>query len=88
MLLLLRWITGHVRCTPDSPVNYSRARPVKTREWHVRLVLGLVHRTLSGAQRTLFGAPLAAHSQVIAPNLFESPTEFLSWFVLNHMHLR
>jgi hypothetical protein len=23
-----------------------------------------------------------------APNLFESPTEFLSWFVLNLMHLR
>jgi hypothetical protein len=31
---------------------------------------------------------LAAHSPVFAPNLFESPTEFLSWFVLNLMHLR
>jgi hypothetical protein len=31
--------------------------------------------------RTLSGAPLAAHSQVIAPNLFESSTYFLSWFV-------
>jgi hypothetical protein len=38
--------------------------------------LGLAHRAL-------FGAPLAAHSQVLAPNLFESPTEILSWFVLN-----
>jgi hypothetical protein len=87
-LPLLRWLTRHARCTPGNPVNYSGARPGKTREWHVRLVLGLVHRTLSGAHRTLSGAPLAAHSQVFAPNLFESPTEFLSWFVLNLMHLR
>jgi hypothetical protein len=60
-LPLLRWLTGHVRCTPDSPVNYSGARPSKSREWLVRVELGLGHRTLSGA-------PLAAHSQVIAPN--------------------
>jgi hypothetical protein len=59
----------------------SGAHPSKTREWSVRVELGLGHRTLSGA-------PLAAHSQVFAPNLFESPTEFLSWFVLNLMHLR
>jgi hypothetical protein len=80
-LALLRWLTGHVRCTPDSPVNYSEALPRETREWLVRVLLGLVHRTLSCA-------PLAAHSQVFAPNLFESPTEFLSWFVLNLMHVR
>jgi hypothetical protein len=60
-LPLLRWLTGHVRCTPDSPVNYSGACPGKSREWPVRVVLGLGHRTLSGA-------PLAAHSQVVAPN--------------------
>jgi hypothetical protein len=49
------------RCSvgsPDSPVNYSGACPEKTREWLVRLVLGLVHQTVSGA-------PLAAHSQVL-----------------------
>jgi hypothetical protein len=80
-LPLLRWLTGQVRCTPDSPVNYSEACPSKTREWPVRVELGLGHQTL-------FGAPLAAHSQDFAPNLFESPTEFLSWFVLNLMHLR
>jgi hypothetical protein len=39
-------------------VNYSGACPEETREWQVRLVLGLVHRTLSGAHRTLSGAPL------------------------------
>jgi endogenous inhibitor of DNA gyrase (YacG/DUF329 family) len=65
MLPLLRWLTGHVQCTPDShrtcPVNYSGARLWKTREWAVRLVLDLGHRTLSGL-------PLAAHSQVFAPN--------------------
>jgi hypothetical protein len=80
-LPLLSWLTRHVQCTPFSSVNYSRARPRKTREWLVRVELSLGHQTLSGA-------PLAAHSQVFAPYLFESPTKFLSWFVLNLMHLR
>jgi hypothetical protein len=44
--------------SPDSPVNYSEARPEETREWAVLELLGLVHWTLSGA-------PLAAHSQVL-----------------------
>jgi hypothetical protein len=44
---LLRWLTGHVRCTPDSLVNYGGARPTETREWPVRLCASLVHRTLS-----------------------------------------
>jgi hypothetical protein len=47
-------------------VNYSGARPGKNREWLVEMVLSLGHRTLSDA-------PLAAHSQVIAPNFVESP---------------
>jgi hypothetical protein len=34
------------------------------------------------------GAPLAAPLLVFAPNLVESPTELLSWFMLNFMHLR
>jgi hypothetical protein len=64
-LSLICWLTGHVCCTLDSPVNYSGARPEETREWDVRELLGLVHRTLFGAHRTLSGAPLAAHSQVL-----------------------
>jgi hypothetical protein len=80
-LPLLSWLTRHVRCTPDCPVNYSGASPMKTREWLVRVELGLEHRTLSGAS-------LAPHSQVFAPNYFESPTKFISRFVLNLMHLR
>jgi hypothetical protein len=54
-------------------VNYSGARPVKTREWHVRLVLGLVHRTLSGAP---LGSTLETGAQPssLAPNIVESPT--------------
>jgi hypothetical protein len=73
-LLLLRWLTGHVRCTPDNSVNYSGARSSKTREWPVRVELGLGHRTLSGA-------PLAAHSQVFAPNCIWAPNliSFLVW---------
>jgi hypothetical protein len=31
-LLLLRWLTGHVRCTPGSPVNYSGALLRNSRE--------------------------------------------------------
>jgi hypothetical protein len=33
---LLCWRTGHVWCTPDNPVNYSRATRGETREWLVR----------------------------------------------------
>jgi hypothetical protein len=45
----------------------SERVPGKTREWLIWVMLGLGHRTLSVA-------PLAAHSQVFAPNLVESPT--------------
>jgi hypothetical protein len=72
------------RCSagsPDSPVNYSGACPENSRECPVRLRAGLVHRTLSGV-------PLGSTLSCFAPNLFVSPTEFLSWFVLNLMHLR
>jgi hypothetical protein len=31
-----RWRTGHVRCTPDSPMNYSRTSPVNSRERPLR----------------------------------------------------
>jgi hypothetical protein len=61
-LSLLHCLTGHVRCTPDSPVNYSEARHRETQEWVVRVLLGLVHRTLSGA-------PFVAHSQVLCSKL-------------------
>jgi hypothetical protein len=54
-------------------MNYSGARSAKTREWPVRVELGLGHRTLSDAHQTLSGTPLAAHSQVFAPNFVESP---------------
>jgi hypothetical protein len=46
---LLRWLTGQFGGTPDSPMNYSGARPEETREWLVRWLPGLVHRTVSGA---------------------------------------
>jgi hypothetical protein len=62
-------------------VNYSGARLGETREWMVRLVLGLVHWTLSGA-------PLGSTLSCLAPNIAKSPTQILSLFVLNLMHLR
>jgi hypothetical protein len=65
-LPLLRRLIGQVGCTPDSLVNYSGAHPWKTREWPVWMVLGLGHRTVSGA-------PLTAPFQVFAPNFVESP---------------
>jgi hypothetical protein len=66
-LLLLCWLTGHVQCTPDSTVNYSGALPWETREWLVWVVLGLGHRTLSGA-------PLGSTLSSLAPNVVESTT--------------
>jgi hypothetical protein len=62
-------------------VNYSGARPEESREWPVRFVEGLVHRTVSGV-------PLGSTLSCLAPNLIVSPTEFLSLFVLNLLHLR
>jgi hypothetical protein len=58
------------RCSvasPDSQVNYSGARPEETREWLVWVLLGLGHRTLSGAP---FGSTLSS----LAPNIVECPT--------------
>jgi endogenous inhibitor of DNA gyrase (YacG/DUF329 family) len=66
-LPLLRWLTGHVRCTPDSPVNYSEVRPGKIQEWIVGMVLSLGHRTLSSA-------PLASPFLLFAPNFVECHT--------------
>jgi hypothetical protein len=46
---------------PDSPLNYSGAHLVNSREWLVRLRLSLVHRTLSGA-------PLGSTLSCLSPN--------------------
>jgi hypothetical protein len=78
-----RWRAGS-RCSvgsPDSPVNYSGARLANSREWLVRSCLGLVHRRVSGA-------PIDSTLSYLAPNFIVPPTEFLSWFMLNLMHLR
>jgi hypothetical protein len=68
-----------VRCTSDSPVNYSGARPLNSREWLVRCARawGTGHCPVRQRQHTL---------SPFAPILFVSPTEFLSWFVLILMH--
>jgi hypothetical protein len=63
-LPLLSWLTGHVRCTPGSWVNYSGASLRKPREWAVCLVLGL-------------GCPVRHWQHTLkffAPNFVESPT--------------
>jgi hypothetical protein len=62
-----------VRCTPDSLVNYSGARPRNSREWHVRLPESLVHRTLSGAHRTLSGAPFFSTLKVLRSKFWLCP---------------
>ena len=46
-------------------MNYSEARLAETREWHVNLLAGLVHQTLSGAHQTLSGAPLGITLSVL-----------------------
>jgi hypothetical protein len=77
-----RW-HAESRCSigsPDSPVNYSGGCPWNSRKWPVRLLAGLVHRTLSGA-------PSFSTLSCLAPNLIMSLTEFLSWFMFNLMHM-
>ena len=51
-------------------MNYSGGCPWNSREWPVRWMSGLVHRTVSGA-------PLGSTLSCLAPNLIVSPTEFL-----------
>jgi hypothetical protein len=57
-------------------MNYSEATLEKTRERPLWVVLGLGHRTVSGAHRTLSGAPLAALFQHFAPNFVEPQLNF------------
>jgi hypothetical protein len=52
------------------PVNYSGARPIKTREWSVCFVLGLVHTEHCP------GRHLAAHSQVLLQILLSLQLNF------------
>jgi hypothetical protein len=78
-----RWHVGS-RCSagsPDSPVNYSEARPLNSREWLVRCARAWCtgHCPVHQRQHSLSS---------FAPFMFVSPTLFLSWFVLNLMHLR
>jgi hypothetical protein len=63
-LPLLHWLTEHVRCTLDSPMNYSGASLEKTREWAVCLVLGLSVRCTTGSSIPVF-----------APYFVDSPTQ-------------
>jgi hypothetical protein len=53
----------------DSMVNYSGARPENSREWPVRWAPGLVHQTVSGAHRTMSGAPFFSTLSSLAPSL-------------------
>ena len=65
-----------VRCTPDSPVNFSRTPPANFPRAASLSRASLAHRTLSGAHRTVrCSRPswvLAAHSQVPSPFLYSS----------------
>jgi hypothetical protein len=66
-LALLRWLTGHVRCTPDSLVNYIGVRPGETQEWLVWVLLGLGHCPVRH---------LSAHSQVLLQILLSPQLNF------------
>jgi hypothetical protein len=48
--------------SPDNPVNYSGVRPEETREWAIRVELGLAHRRLSDA-------PFVSTLSSLAPNI-------------------
>jgi hypothetical protein len=90
---LLRWLTRQSDGTPDSPVNYSGAR-LQIPEWLVWSCTTLVHRTLSGGAPDTVrwhtgqsGTPFFSTLKVLLQFLIVSLTWFLSWFVLNLMHL-
>jgi hypothetical protein len=84
---LLSWLTGHVRCTPDSPVNYSGMTLGKTREQPVWGCLSWAPDRVC-AHRTVSGAILATPMLVFAPNFCRVPNLFFCWFMLTFMHLR
>jgi hypothetical protein len=78
---LLHWLTGHVRCTPDSPVSYSGATLTKPESGQFMRMLGLGtgHCPVRHWQHLYLSFAL---------NFEEFPTLFLCWFMLNFMHLR
>jgi hypothetical protein len=57
-------------------VNYSGVTLGKTRERPIRGVPWPGHRAVSGAHRTVSGAPLVAPMLVFAPNFVEVPNLF------------
>jgi hypothetical protein len=69
-----------VWCTTDSPVNYSGARLTETREWLVWKCTGLMHRTV-------YSTPKISTLKSFCSIFIVSITRFLSWFVLNLMHM-
>jgi hypothetical protein len=70
-----------VRCTPDSPVNYSGTCPLNSQECLVCCARAWCTGHCLVRQRQHTVSPFA-------PILIVSPTEFLSWFMLNLIHLR
>ena len=60
-----------VRCTPDSPVNYSRTSPVNSRERQLRSNQPGAHRTLSGAPPDSPVLPDSAKSWLFEPRHFQ-----------------
>jgi hypothetical protein len=84
-----RWRAGS-RCSagsPDSPANYSGECPWNSWEWLVWFRSGLVHQTMSGAHWTVSSAPNFSTLKSFAPIFIVSLIGFLSWFMLNLMHL-
>jgi hypothetical protein len=90
-LLLQSTVANSDRCSVGSPYMSGAHRTVR---WII------AERPLENPESELFewsSAWCTGHCPVrhvqhtlksFAPNLFESPTEFLSWFILNLMHLR
>jgi hypothetical protein len=94
--------TVHFYCSHSRPLStgdrYSIGTPDmsgahRTVRWIITSVSRENPRAASwwGARpghQTVSGAPLASPFLVFSPIIVESPTQFLSWFMLNLMHLR
>jgi hypothetical protein len=76
----LPWSTGPVRCTPDSPVNYSGVASGNSRRW--RVCVEVLWCTLSGVHRTV--RCLQTRGAFVAfSSLFEPNFGPLNWLDVN-----
>jgi hypothetical protein len=83
---LLRWLTGQSDGTSDSPKNYSGAcSGILESGWFITVRPGAPDTVRWHTGQS--GAPIFSTLKDLLRFFIESLTWFLSWFVLNLVHL-